>query len=818
MQFACLVILAAVLLANSSVDAACDPKYAKNKNHVMCQPETCFGGIERKTRGLSDIKKLAILDAYNRMRSAVARGIIPAYPPATNMKELRWSDELEKSGKYPMLHTKLPEFPVSFEVPDDFAIFLLNGAFTYYGSPDKINQRSIRNKEDQYPSPVYTVIGADAEYLACGATKYTSHTKSKQIVSNIIMACIIAPGPLMGEGKPFYEFGEPACDVPSSHYKGLCSTKELNKMESKRLPCHDAEFAKRPNNSIYCADDQRFYDAIYQGIPYPYQRCDVSSFKSRTQMFWRLTALLYTPLIPILLYKEIAPGNSRPTRAVHTQLKTQFLNDEFVPPSTGIYESKTHPFPYTLTWLPSISSSESPKLNPYPSWKFQIKGNCKTMQQIKGMVVDVCGRLWAVDNGNETCPAKLWIFDLTEGDSLSLVHQFSDEIVNHAYSSRELNSLVLDERPNDTLAYIHDYETGNLIGFSLKENVSWTIEIQDIHVRCIALSPIKGKEVVYLGSQEEAELYSVPLSQLRMRGGDTPLTLTLVGDQKAGSSRMLMDNKGKLYFDLETFNYVGTWDTNTNSIKEEELYKDERLTYYDFKFNFAFDTCNNLWIMSKDNTKPTNFRLVRAAVGAKSYLYNDLITPKGCGRIPPSYLTKKYELTTVKPSKLPQTSNTVPFKVSKTNIQTTIVTPTEKPKPKKETPSLLWGLFDVDSIEKSNLIIALICLVVSSKVSCCIILWLAIWVNGLRKTIKGSETETEEMSVIPAENAVQRDDLEEEIYDDVGPPIASTSGPAGFGNSRPNYNSEYSDIYDEVVPSPAGSEIYINVQSLGGQF
>ncbi|CAB3379212.1 Hypothetical predicted protein [Cloeon dipterum] len=238
----------------------------------------------------------------------------------------------------------------------------------------------------------------------------------------------------------------------------------------------------------------------------------------------------------------------------------------------SIFNSSKHPTPATLTWLRSTSNSRSPKLNPYPSWRMHEKGNCMTIQEIKGMVVDARGHLWAVDNGNEICPAKLWIFDLTENDSLSLVHQFTNDTVAHTFRDRDLNSLVLDKRPNDTLAYIPDYVSGNLIVFSLNENASWAVQIKDIsNVSCIALSP----KLIYLGFSINTALYSVPLSELRTKGQKAPLAPTLVGNKKAGSFKMLMDNKGKLYFDLKNLSYIGIWDT-TAPFKEEELYKENQ--------------------------------------------------------------------------------------------------------------------------------------------------------------------------------------------------------------------------------------------------
>ncbi|CAB3384236.1 Hypothetical predicted protein [Cloeon dipterum] len=559
MQFVCLVILAAVLLANSPVDAACDPKYAKYKNHVMCQNDTCVDGIERKRSGFSEIEKIAYLDTYNRMRSAVARGIIPAYPPATNMKELRWSDELEKvvqkltdmcssdpkdyalfvdsvyekGGQHYTITSKYLGYPVDYDLSYNFiATFFLYTAFVNHATPAKMNQRRIRNKEKQDASDIFAVIAADAQYLACGITKWTSQKKSNMIAQNIKSICITAPGPILGGGKPFYEFGEPACDVPSIHYKGLCSTKEFNKMEFKRLPCHDAKFAKDPDTSIYCGDEQRFYDEIYPGIPYPYPyRCDVSSFKSRAQMFWWLTALLYTPLIPILLYKAVA-----------------------------------------FTWMDL--ASHFPNLHPFPSLKMLEKGNCASIQNVNAIKVDSRGRLWVVDR-NWNCRSRIWIFDLNDNDEVVFVHDLPDYIFPYEYLGGTIVTMELHEEKDDTLAFIVDnnYESKvHVFSLKSKEMCSW--------------------------ERDKPGLYSVLVSDLIGRKNDSIIP-SFIGNKSTNSYKLIMDRKGMLYYDVRDKNVLCSWDTNL-PFKEEVVFEDDE-TIPDTRWDsrYTIDELDDVWLLAR---------------------------------------------------------------------------------------------------------------------------------------------------------------------------------------------------------------------------
>ncbi|CAB3384243.1 Hypothetical predicted protein [Cloeon dipterum] len=286
--------------------------------------------------------------------------------------------------------------------------------------------------------------------------------------------------------------------------------------------------------------------------------------------------------------------------------------------------------PASLAWLSTDSPSISPKLNPYPSWKLHEKDNCNSMQEVRGLEVDPMGRLWAIDVGSAFCPAKLWIFDLTNGDSVFICHQFPQEIVSRFYSGRWMHDLALDEGLRDSFAYIPEYITRKLIVFSLKRKSSRAVEIPGINFNAVALSPIRERQFLFLGAWNSPDLYSVPVFDLRTEKKKT-LVASLVGKKAASSWRMLMDSKGKLYFDLKDMKYIGTWDI-TGSFKEEVLYKDEGLTAYKWPFSFDFDSCNNLWLLTRNANQTNNFQLLRAAVGAKSYLYDDFGDSRGLKR------------------------------------------------------------------------------------------------------------------------------------------------------------------------------------------
>ncbi|CAB3376961.1 Hypothetical predicted protein [Cloeon dipterum] len=231
--------------------------------------------------------------------------------------------------------------------------------------------------------------------------------------------------------------------------------------------------------------------------------------------------------------------------------------------------------PVTLTWLSMTEAqSREPKLHPFPSWTMHEEGGCEKIKEIKGLEVDPVGRLWALDRGSKNCAAtKLWIFDLANNDAVVLVHQFAYHVAIHDLSKKDLRELVLDETPDDDwLAYIPDFQAAKIVVFSLKRNSSWMVKIEKIKFSAIALSPKRNRGLLYLADQTQTELHTVPISSLR-RGDKKAVDPYLAGNKTAGSRRMLMDSRGKLYFDLERSGSIATWDTNSDSFQEEIVYR-----------------------------------------------------------------------------------------------------------------------------------------------------------------------------------------------------------------------------------------------------
>ncbi|XP_065336617.1 protein yellow-like [Cloeon dipterum] len=278
--------------------------------------------------------------------------------------------------------------------------------------------------------------------------------------------------------------------------------------------------------------------------------------------------------------------------------------------------------PATLVSLPTSSaSSASPKLTPVPSWDMHGEMDCNKIQAARGLEVDSIGRLWVLDNGSENCKSKLWTIDLVNNDHTEVIHRFPFPFYYH-YS---INDLVLDETPNETLAYI---SWRGVIVFSLERNQSWIVDTPGIKVDSIALSPKEEPRQLYLGKRYSNELYSISVSALR--NGTRTANLQLIGrwTEKHNAYRMLMNNHGTIYTAFLWRHDVSSY--NTSQPFQEQRFHDFGDLMAIWPFTFALDSSGTFWMTEKKGTAyKSKFRLLKAAVGAESYMSEP---PKTDGR------------------------------------------------------------------------------------------------------------------------------------------------------------------------------------------
>ncbi|XP_065336161.1 protein yellow-like [Cloeon dipterum] len=271
--------------------------------------------------------------------------------------------------------------------------------------------------------------------------------------------------------------------------------------------------------------------------------------------------------------------------------------------------------PVTLVSLPTSSASSTPpKFTPFPSWDFHLNGsgNCDKIQQAEGMEVDSDGRLWVLDQGNSdsNCSSKLWIFNLNNNET-ELIHRFSFDEYFH--------DLVLDETANGTFAYVARWMESHVVVFSLERNESWIVHTPEVQVNSIALS-FKDQEPrqLYLGRSGYQELYSIPVAALH--NGNRTTEPRLIENWAAHNSyRMLMDNHGTLYSAFMYENYTSTWNTSQPFL--EQPFHQVAEVRSSWPLTFAFDQNGTFWTAAYNDVRIPKFRLLKASVGAKSYIF-----------------------------------------------------------------------------------------------------------------------------------------------------------------------------------------------------
>ncbi|CAB3387295.1 Hypothetical predicted protein [Cloeon dipterum] len=269
--------------------------------------------------------------------------------------------------------------------------------------------------------------------------------------------------------------------------------------------------------------------------------------------------------------------------------------------------------PASLVSLPTSSASSAPpKLTPVPSWDIHGKeGDCDKIEKAKGIDVDSVGRLWLLDRGSFKCNIKLWTIDLSNNDQTKLIHHFPFHSLMH--------DLVVDETANGTFVYISRgglLDEEHIVVFSLERNESWIVHTPGINVFCIALSALKDQEPrqLYLGEWSSNELHSIN-SVATLRDGTA--NTELIGKLTAHPYRILVDNHGTMLAAFFSVNYISSW--NTSESFAEKRFHEVDVLNSGKSFTFALDQNGTLWMTVFDIVREPKYRLLKAAVGEKSF-------------------------------------------------------------------------------------------------------------------------------------------------------------------------------------------------------
>ncbi|XP_020281980.1 protein yellow-like [Pseudomyrmex gracilis] len=320
------------------------------------------------------------------------------------------------------------------------------------------------------------------------------------------------------------------------------------------------------------------------------------------------------------------------------------------------------PVTLAVTSATPVNNVTAPKLEPYPDWNMQKLGDCSAFQLVHSIEIDPRGRMWVLDTGRpktyrqfKACPARLVILDLEDKGKILRTYEFPNDVAS--LDDTYLNDIVLDHE-DGVMAYITDsgkHDPG-IIVYSLQNNTSWKVRhdsmkakseaagfmvakthvINKMNVDGIALSPAscseeKCERQIYYTPLSSFHLHSVSVDALKNNATRINPYVKELGRKSSQTDGMMMSSTGVLYFGLLADDAIAMWDTKTApsfTIGQRIISRDHVLTQW--PASFSFDHEGNLWCVTnmlqnvlnnKVNINESNYRLIRARVGFKSYLY-----------------------------------------------------------------------------------------------------------------------------------------------------------------------------------------------------
>ncbi|XP_049951123.1 protein yellow-like [Schistocerca serialis cubense] len=312
--------------------------------------------------------------------------------------------------------------------------------------------------------------------------------------------------------------------------------------------------------------------------------------------------------------------------------------------------------PATLASLPAAAppAAYSPLLDPFPSWDMQAVGNCTALQYVQSVEIDAAGRMWVPDSGrvntqsgnaDARCPPKLLVIDVESGRVQRTV-QFEPGLL--APDSLLADVVVGD----DDVAYVSDASPSDpgIVVVSARDSRAWKVRDRTMradstfvqvgqrrtelrhNVFALALSPRPraGPRRLFYSPLSSYDLFSLPADALAAPGVAVSALVRNHGRMQSPVQAAAADWHGNLYLGYLQQDAVARWDSSQPLAQARLLTQDpERLQWIS---SLAVDADRNLWVVSNRlqnfmagtvNQQTPNYRVIRAFVDAKSYLYSD---------------------------------------------------------------------------------------------------------------------------------------------------------------------------------------------------
>ncbi|XP_058808630.1 protein yellow-like isoform X2 [Phymastichus coffea] len=327
--------------------------------------------------------------------------------------------------------------------------------------------------------------------------------------------------------------------------------------------------------------------------------------------------------------------------------------------------------PATLATISTGSLDRSPKLKPYPDWRWHHLGNCQGLTSVFRMQIDECDRLWVLDSGKiditsdpkQICPPTIFIFDLYTDQLIKAYQLPPDQIKEDSLYS----NIVVDIRNNQcdrAVAYAADVWRFGLIVYDLFNDSSFRVQHHfffpdplasrfNLHglefhwtdgLFGLALTPVdvNYEKTMFFHPMSSFREFAVPLSAIRdKRTADNSADKFVpVGKPRAKdyghSSGSTIDKNGVMFFNMVTRDSVWCWDTRKEYVPQNlgVIGTSNVSLVFPNDIRMDHEDDQNVWILSNKlpmylyeylNKDEVNFRILKA--NAREAVKNTVCDP-----------------------------------------------------------------------------------------------------------------------------------------------------------------------------------------------
>ncbi|XP_014224153.1 protein yellow-like [Trichogramma pretiosum] len=327
--------------------------------------------------------------------------------------------------------------------------------------------------------------------------------------------------------------------------------------------------------------------------------------------------------------------------------------------------------PATLATISTNSDDRSPKLKPYPDWRWHHLGNCQGLTSVFRMQIDDCDRLWVLDSGKidittepkQICPPTIFVFDLYTDELIKAYTLPPDQIKEDSLYSNIIVDVKNDECER-AVAYAADVWRFGLVVYDFFNDSSYRLQHHyffpdplsskfNLHglefqwtdgLFGLALTPVdvNYEKTMFFHPMSSFREFAVPLSALRDQrtAENSSDKFVPVGKPRAKdyghSSGSTIDRNGVMFFNMVTRDSVWCWDTRKEYIPQNLGVVGASNISLVFPNDIRMDheEDQNLWVLSNRlpmylygylNKNEVNFRILKAS--AKEAVKNTVCDP-----------------------------------------------------------------------------------------------------------------------------------------------------------------------------------------------